>query len=105
MITNALARHSLAPPGLVARRAGGARVGRGKFKKPLRRELFAIHAASSRFFACPQPQPHLRAGGVSAPQTGRSESLLDAGAADDERASSHWGLPTLLAGARHQQRL
>src|SRR6266403_2520245 len=69
MITNALARHSLAPPGLVARRAGGARVGRGKFKKPLRRELFASHAACARFFACPQPQPHLRAGGVRTPQT------------------------------------
>src|SRR6266403_6358914 len=37
------------------------------------------------FFACPQPQPHLRAGGVSTPQTGGSERLLDAGADDDER--------------------
>src|SRR6266404_1246421 len=79
MITNALARHSLAPPGLVARRAGGARVGRGKFKKPLRRELFATHAASARFFACPQPQPHLRAGGVSTPQTGWAREYLTLG--------------------------
>src|ERR1700694_1065334 len=63
--TNALARYSLAPPGRVARAAGGARGGRGKFKKPLRRDLFASHAASARFFACPQPQRHLRAGGVS----------------------------------------
>src|SRR6267378_7050150 len=73
-----------APPGRVARAAGGARVGRGKFKKPLRRDLFASHAARSRFFACPQPQPHLRAGGVSSPQTRRSERLLDAGADDGD---------------------
>src|SRR6267378_250289 len=83
--TNDLARHSIAPPGRVARGAGGARVGRGQFKKPLDREMFASHAATARFFACPQPQPHLRAGGVSAPQTGRGERLLDAGADDDER--------------------
>jgi len=54
-------------------------VGRGKFKKPLHRELFVSHAASARFFACPQPQPHLRAGGVSTPQTGRSGGVLERG--------------------------
>ena len=83
--TNDLARHSIAPPGRVARGAGGARVGRGKFKKPLRREMFTGHAGERAVFACPQPQPHLRAGGVSASQTGRRERLLDAGADDDER--------------------
>src|SRR6266403_5193625 len=72
--TNALARHSLAPSGRVARRAGGA-----------------------RFFACPQPQPHLRAGGVSTPQTGRSERLFDAGADDDARV-------LLLLGTTHAPR-
>src|SRR5882724_13485318 len=71
--------------------------GEASSKKPLGRGLFASHAAGARFFACPQPQPHLRAGGVSAPQTGRSESLLDAGAADDERV-------LLSLGATHAPR-
>src|SRR6266478_8161722 len=43
-----------------------------------------VTPASARFFACPQPQPHLRAGGVSASQTGGSERRLYAVADDDE---------------------
>src|SRR5436853_370946 len=43
--------------------------------------MFARRAAGARFFACPEPQPHLRAGGVSTPQTGEGARVRDAGAA------------------------